>query len=768
MKNGRAPLLLAALFFAAGVACARWDGLPVWVPLLLALLCGPLAWWKRSTTGSILLALACWGASCLYAKVRMETVPAMDLGRRAGEAPQSLEVVLELAQFPKLKTDETGRQSLHFEASVLSFVEEGRETPASGRIVCLLKNPEGAQLSLDCGHRLRTYGFLSRPEPPANPGSFDYRSWLATRGITHRFSFEGNQTQVLRAYASNPLIEASNRLRKHMLKVLSLGVETDLQTTALTSAMLFGHQEGLGDEIEESFRSTGTIHLFAVSGQNIAIVSAFLLLLLRVAGLVPWRWGWCLLLPLTLFCLTTGSQPSAVRAVCMAGMILVGWFIGRPPNLMNAAGATALACLFWDPRQLFDLGFQLSFLVVFGLAGLAMPLYERCYARLAPDPWIPLRLLPRWRIHLDKAARAFCLLFAASAAAWLCSSPLILWHFSLFAPVTLIANLLVVPLATGVVYISALTVLLSPLGALLPTLFNQVNWLLLKTVLGSVSLLAQLPGGHFYLPVHSGHPDAGHLQVIALDSDTAAPTLLRFKGHNLLLDTGSADGWLYTVDPARRYFGINRWDSLFLTQASGSHLGGALALARQMDAAHWIESGKRSRSPIQHRLLEALEEKSIPKTFLRRGDRWSGDPLSITCLWPPANAVKNQRLEDAGLVLLIVFEGKKILWAGDVSPAIEKQLLASESSLAADILIQGEHSKERNLSEAWLRRLRPRWLVRPGRGYYPDRSFSPLFWNLSRELDITVLPLDRTGAITFDIGREDKQIVYSTFKAISP
>lgn len=763
MKPGRTPLLWISLCFAAGVCCASWHLLPLPLPALAAVVSGAGSWFCRGRLSLLLLGAASCFAAWFYAGVRLDIPPLSSLANRFGDQPQSLELELVLAQFPQQKSDDQGKDCLRFEADVRAVYVDGIRSPASGKVACSLKNPDPSQAGLDCGHRIRAHGFFSRPDLPANPGAFDYRGWLEKRGIRHRFVFEGRDCRTLLSHASNPLLEASNRLRRHMLQVLAWGVETDTRMAALTSAMLFGYR-GLEEEVEETFRATGTVHLFAVSGQNVAIVLAFFLLLLRVAGFIPWRWGWFLLLPLTLFCLTTGSQPSAVRAVCMAGMILIGWFIGRPPNLLNAAGATILACLLWDPRQLLDLGFQLSFLVVLGLAGLCLPLYESCYRPLAPDPWIPARLLPRWRLLADRGAKTFCLLFASSLVAWLCSAPLILWHFSLLAPATLPANLLVVPLATGVVYVSTLSVLASPVLPFVSSLFNQVNWLLLKALLATVELLFQVPGGHFYLPVHSGTPEPGCLQMACLDSDTTVPTVLRFSGHNLLLDSGSRDGWKYAADPARRFFGINRWDAVFLTQASSAHLGGGMELARLMPVGDWIEAGRRSKSASQHQLLDLLQERNIPKTFLRRGDCWSRDALAISCLWPPAGSDRARRLEDMGLVLLIEFQNRRILWAGDISSESESALLRLEPGLSTDILIQGEHSAGHNLSGDWIRQLRPAFLVRPGRGYYPDRSLTPQLWGLADELGMSLLLLDASGAVTFDIGSPGDPILYSSFK----
>ena len=119
--------------------------------------------------------------------------------------------------------------------------------------------------------------------------------------------------------------------------------------------------------MQESFRKTGTLHLFAVSGQNLAVVAGLLLWILALTGAVRWRWAWLTLPAVFLFCLATGMEASAQRAFVMISVLYLGWIFGRPVDPANWLGLALLALLLWDPVQVLDPGFQLSFLVVAGL-----------------------------------------------------------------------------------------------------------------------------------------------------------------------------------------------------------------------------------------------------------------------------------------------------------------------------------------------------------------------------------------------------------------
>ena len=94
--------------------------------------------------------------------------------------------------------------------------------------------------------------------------------------------------------------------------------------------MLIGYREEIPADIEQDFRVTGTLHVFAISGQNIAEMAVVAIILLQLCGLVRWRWAWLLAPVVLIYCLLAGSPASAVRATVMALAVLAAWRLGRP------------------------------------------------------------------------------------------------------------------------------------------------------------------------------------------------------------------------------------------------------------------------------------------------------------------------------------------------------------------------------------------------------------------------------------------------------
>src|ERR1044071_3802729 len=174
------------------------------------------------------------------------------------------------------------------------------------------------------------------------------------------------------------------------------------------------------------------MHIFAISGLHIVLISGVLVAVLRVLQ-IPRGWcGWAVLPLIWFYTAATGWQPSAIRSTIMMSIIIVGWALRRPSNLLNSLAGAGFIILLWDPQQLFQAGFQLSFFVVLSIA-LLLPPIERVRRRLLrSDPMLPESLRPGWRRRLDRPLRYVTSSLATSLAAWLGSLPLIAWYFHLF------------------------------------------------------------------------------------------------------------------------------------------------------------------------------------------------------------------------------------------------------------------------------------------------------------------------------------------------
>src|SRR5213593_2802137 len=430
------------------------------------------------------------------------------------------------------------------------------------------------------GDELKLFGAVEPIAPPRNPGEFDMRSYLARRDVRRMLfvRYPENGT-LIRHGGGNPIMRAAQKSRTWMQNALCRGLEDAPEVQNFLSGIVLGLRHQTPEDIEEPFQQTGTLHLFAVAGLHVGIVAALLWMLATVAQLSR-KWATALIIPLLLFyAAVTGLHVSSVRAAVMTSILLGGFFFDRKVLALNSLAAAAFFLLCWNTKELFSTGFQLSFTVVGAIILLADPLFRLLQRSGAPDPFLPRALLrgPRRLMHVG--FEWLCRGASVSLAAWIGSLPFILWYFHIVTPISLFANLVVVPIAFFILAIALLSLLSTPLLAWLAVIFNNANWLLAHLVLWIVQLFAQIPGGHFYI-AQPQWPEKLTAKITVLDLGAGAAVHLRTGGADWLVDCGSERTYESLVREYLHWAGVNRLSGLLLTHGDSLHIGGAAELLR--------------------------------------------------------------------------------------------------------------------------------------------------------------------------------------------
>ena len=197
------------------------------------------------------------------------------------------------------------------------------------------------------------------------------------------------------------------------------------------------------------------------------------------------RVRFCLAVPLLVFyCLISGASTPVVRATVMAIVFMFGLFIKREPDIYNSLSIAALFILGFNPAQLFDVGFQLSFASVISI----VYLYPKIKSLLHADS-LKIKGI---RLLIDGCLVSF--------SAWLGTMGFIAYYFKIFSPITVLANLFIVPLAT-LITLSGFSLIM--MGLILPCLapfFASTCELLVKLLLNINAFLIKLPVSCLYLP----------------------------------------------------------------------------------------------------------------------------------------------------------------------------------------------------------------------------------------------------------------------------
>ena len=292
-----------------------------------------------------------------------------------------------------------------------------------------------------------------------------------------------------------------------------LGEEDD--SVRLLWAMTLGWRTSLNGEVALPFMRSGTMHVFAISGLHIALIVGILVQLLRMMQLPRFIVGLLLIPLLWFYVAVTGWQASAVRASLMISVVAMGWVLKRPNDLVNSLATAALVILLFDPQQLFSTSFQLSFSVVLAIAIFACAGTGKTSGQTTVDPLLPPELWPWWKRF---AVNWGLPLVAVSFAAWLGSLPFAVSYFNLFTPVSLLANVLIVPLAalalsSSMCLITAVWLPAGPLCFLTLLGCGMTLMVWLSEVAASIAFWSSIRGDTILLDFAGLCPCAGALGV---------------------------------------------------------------------------------------------------------------------------------------------------------------------------------------------------------------------------------------------------------------
>jgi len=729
----QAPLFPIALVFAAGVAFGLWSGagaLLLWqmaglfvLSFLGFMLMRQAEFGVRYVTGyaSLFLLAAAWAAGCVQ-WIAADDVRLFGAAKRDPGTEWRGVIVSNPVTRGSGRTDFYLRLDAWRPLTLETMMDpDAPWQSATGELFVEIV-PRGASeetqrdgsAAFHYGQELRITGGLDPPDGARNPGQFDWRGYLARRGVFYKLRTFRESVQVLTNHAGTPWMRAAVWAQGWTLERLRLGIADDPVVANLIGGMLLGYTQEIPERLKTAFFNTETYHIFAVSGQNVGVLLVLGLVVLRMCGLTWWRWAWVVAPVLVFYVLVTGNQPSAVRALCMALLVMVAWRMERPVSALNLWSMAVLVVLGIDPTLMGDLGFQLSFTVVLALIVLSPPIYNFLVRPFRVDSFIPRPLVRPWQRWTERSAMWACGLVAGSVAAWIGATGLVVFTFQRVAPIGLLANLWVVPLASLVVVIGTLAVLGSLIATPVAVAINQVNWAVVKVLVAGVVWLNSWPGAYFYVPSTEvdWHPERPEL--ICIDAGSGTLGLLRHGDRAWLLNTGNGFAWSHAVDPLRQYHGINTFTGVFVTEPSAAQNGAvAEAMAAQLSPRWYRSPGEPTRSFGRDWRAATRSRPGLEILDLKAGQSLDlGDGLRVDVL-APLPGKEAGRVADRAAVLQIHSEGKSVLWATRVGFGTELRLMETYPELRADVLVQGFHGSEQNRTGLWLAHLRPAAIVLP-------------------------------------------------------
>jgi len=790
------PLLTVALCYGAGVVFAEFSAvLPPVVPFLvgaalLALLA--LCWARARPALTWIVLFAAGGANLAF---RQALLSPHDLRTVIGTQPEIVSIRGTLTETPYHRVYEHGDEQSWRTLAQLEVSEvrlrNGDWQSAYGRVIA--STPGVLPGEFYGGSRVEIEGVLREPRLPVAEGVFDYRAYLARQGIHYQLQIDSpGDWRLDQGVDSNATRPIADRFGAWARAELARGLPVEDEPLRLLWAMTLGWKTALSGEVSEPFMRSGTMHVFAISGLHIALIAGLLVAVLRVFRM-PRAWCGLIVIPL-IWCYTgvTGWQASAIRSTLMMTVIIAGWSLRRPSDLLNSLAAAAFIILLWDPQQFFQASFQLSFLVVFSLALFTPALEEVRKRLLAHDPLLPAELLPRWRRWSSLPLNYLTTGFVVSLAAWLGSLPLIAYYFHLFTPVSLLANLVVVPLSSAALAcnLASLTV-----SAFLPgaaELFNHSAWFFMWLMVRLSEWAAQMPGGCFNV---AEPPIVGFLFYYGLLVCGAAGWLIRPKlrwwavsglsilaglwllkwqdgrssanlaivplsggaaiyhrpagsADDLLVDCGNESAVEFVLKPYLRSRGVNHLSRFLLTHGDIHHVGGARLVSEQFAPRKVLFSPVSSRSGAYRDMVQHFERQPGLVTSIQHGSS-----IADWAVLHPQSSDRFPQADDNAVVLRGELEGVRILLMSDLGKPGQNALMERTNDLRADIVVAGVPTQTEPLADALLDEIQPTLIIITDSEFPATQRASRKVMERLQQRDVPVFYTRESGAVTLTLRR---------------
>ncbi len=303
---------------------------------------------------------------------------------------------------------------------------------------------------------------------PKNPHQFNYQNYLGNQYIFHQV-FLSDPTFIKANHSKKSLIGNIAAFRKKV-KLALAQLDFSPNELSVINALLLGDKTELSSEIQENYAKAGAIHILAISGLHIGIVlllfSKILFPLDRIKNGQKIK-GFVLIILLWGFAIFTGLSASVVRATTMFSFVAIGQYFQKGKIIEHALVTAMFITLLFKPLAIFDVGFQLSYLAVFGIIGLQPKLQK---------------LIPFKNYILQKIWQ----LFTVSISAQLAVFPLSIYYFHQFPSLFFLSNLVIVPCLGIILGLGFVIILLS--------MFNYAPDILVYCFKQAISLMNSFMG----------------------------------------------------------------------------------------------------------------------------------------------------------------------------------------------------------------------------------------------------------------------------------
>ncbi|MDQ0975777.1 competence protein ComEC [Neobacillus niacini] len=630
------------------------------------------------------------------------------------------------------------------------------------------------------GRLCQVTGQLKNPSIAKNPNAFNYRTYLYNKQVYKIVELSNQPLSKCSLIKSSPLTMIKE-IRFNGIGYLEKNFPTEI--AALSAALIFGDRSMFDPEILMDYQKTGIVHLLAISGLHVSLLIGMVFYLGIRIGLTRQFMMNFLLIILPIYAILTGASPSVIRSVLMIFLVLfiLRWKKHLKMSPIDAISLTLMIYVFFTPLIILDAGFQLSFSVSFAI------------------------ILSSSNI-LSRYQQTISAMVVTSIIAQLAALPILLYHFFEISFISIAANLLYIPLFSFVflpglyllffiqiifkdtpsflinIFMKIITLANSLIEQLADLSFAQFitgrpNWLNFMVYILIILIIfllweAGLQQRRKYIIIllaiilftfqniwNWANP-YGEVTMIDVGQGDSILIHYPFGNGTYLIDTGGSvqfeeEEWKKAAKPYEvgrdvvvpflKGKGIKKLDKLILTHGDSDHIGGSVAVLKEIEVEQIIMPSVAEPSQSELTVIQEANKLGIQVVKVARGSQWKNGKSLFYVLSPEKN-YQGER-NSGSIVIIANIGGLKWFFGGDLDQEGEDRIIRKYPNLDIDILKVGHHGSKTSSSEKFINSITPTIsLISVGERNRYGHPHNEVLEQLAKT---TIYRTDLHGAITY-------------------
>ncbi|NWF90974.1 MAG: ComEC/Rec2 family competence protein [Ignavibacteriaceae bacterium] len=591
------------------------------------------------------------------------------------------------------------------------------------------------------GYDVRVDGIFRFGRIRKNPGEFDYNNYLAAKGIAGILIVNDAYEVKRISLEHNVLTSTIFLIRKYIdHEITSFH---DKQTAALLRGLILADRSQIDEDIKTDFMNTGVTHILSVSGLHVGYIFIIFTILFGRFDII--LRNILTLIGLILFMCLTGFFSSVFRAVVMAAVVILSQISNRSTNIYNSLSIAAFIVLFVNPSELFDAGFQLSFLAVFSIA-VIYPIIENLIIGLNIK---------------SKIVKYILLFLGVSLSAQLGTLPLTFLYFGKLSLVSLFTNLFVIPISGLIVGVGIFTTSISYVFPFITGYFAEANNMLtfimykfistasslhfsflpirnfsifdtlifylgFALILIGVNRISTIRGKIVYLCLiifniityiqidNNNYFENEKLNLLAISTSGGNSTLLQFPNRQTVLINGGTASFYYdngdkVIIPLLNLLGVDTLNYAFISSCSNFNYGGFISLIKKGKIKNVFKPVTNTSNLVDTEIEKLITNNKIQLSYFTTKELKFGNARIYPITAESNEELNKENKHNINTIFKIMYGNSGILWLE--SAVLEKDFVNSlehELLLNSEVLIiSNVKDNSQNINEI-IKRLKPK------------------------------------------------------------